>query len=608
MSVGSDCGAPAIRAALKTVPAAPGIYKMINAQGDVIYVGKARQLANRLASYASGTPTNNRTARMIAQVATVEVVEVQNEAEALLLEAALVKKLRPRFNILLKDDKSFPYLLLTRDHVFARITKHRGTQKVAGDYFGPFASVTALNHTLTLLQKIFLLRPCSDMFFKNRTRPCLKYQIKRCSAPCVGYISAAQYGEHVAHAKDFLRGKHRDLQQTLQQEMEKASASMQYELAALLRDRIRSLTQVQQEQALYARGLKDADIVALARHGALSVIQVFFFRDGAHFGHQSFHPAHDAEASDAAIMAAFLAQFYQSHTPPPEILVNVAPQDGTLIAEALQHNVGIAISITQPQRGDKLTLVTNASENAKSQLARENQKRSAIMAHHTRLQQLFDLPRIPTRIEVYDNSHLMGAAAVGVMIVATEEGFEPRSYRSFTMKEAASNDDYAMMREVLTRRFQRIKEEGCAPDLMLIDGGKGQLSVAEEVRARSGVSGITLAAIAKGEDRNSGREWFFTEGKEPFQLPLGDPLLHYLERIRDEAHRFAISRHRKKRSKSMKSSVLDDIPAIGAARKRALLNHFGSRDAIANASLAELENVDGISKKTAKVIYAFFHQ
>ncbi len=606
-------GPDAIRAALKTIPNTPGAYRMIAANGDVLYVGKAKNLFNRVSSYANAQHGNNRTMRMVAQVAQVEVVEARSEAEALLIEAGLIRRLRPHYNILLKDDKSFPYLLMT-DHEFPRITKHRGAQGNNGTYFGPFASAGALNQTLTLLQKVFLLRPCADTIFKNRTRPCLQYQIKRCSAPCVSYIDKEKYAAQVKRATDFLHGRHRELQDMLQAEMASASAAQDYELAAHLRDRIRDLTQVQQEQSIYARGLDDADVIALARNGARSVVQVFFFRENNHLGNQSFHPGHEAGADDAEVMAAFLGQFYQAHTPPKEILVSVLPAEPLLLEEALCLKAGYRITIRQPQRGDKLTLIGNAQSNAQAVLAREEQQRSAVMAYLARLQELFQLRAVPERIEVYDNSHIMGSNALGALVVATPAGFDKRGYRTFNIKDAGTvpGDDYAMMREVFRRRFAKMKKERDAagwqaPDLILIDGGKGQLSAAAEALKEAGVEGLTLVAIAKGEERNAGREWFFQESREPFQLPLGDPVLHYLQRLRDEAHRFAISRHRRKRSAAMTISALDDIPAVGAARKRALLLHFGSRAKISAASLSELENVSGISKKTAKSIYDFFH-
>ena len=601
----TETGADVIRAALKTIPTCPGVYRMLDAHGDVLYVGKAKHLANRIASYAQGRHASARITRMVAQVAAVEIIETVNEAEALLVEAAQIRKLKPHYNILLKDDKSFPYLLLTGDHDYPRITKHRGARAVRGDYFGPFASVSALNETLELLQKVFLLRPCPDTVFKNRSRPCLQYQIKRCSAPCVGYVSAVDYGENVVRAKRFLRGQHRELQEQLTAQMQQASQAMDYETAATLRNRIRDLTRVQQEQAIYARGVVDADVVALARQGFESAVMVLFFRDGHHFGHQLYYPKHTAENSDAEVMAAFLAQFYQSHEPPKEILMNVAPAQPELLADALAMRAGYRSTWHVPQRGDKYGLVESAAANAQNALARMAQERAKIEAHLRAVQTLFHLPRLPERIEIYDNSHVMGTAALGAMVVATPEGFDKRAYRTFTMKQADTRDDYAMMREMFTRRFARLTKGEPAPDLMLIDGGKGQLSVAIEAMQAASLN-VPLVAIAKGEQRNAGREWFFMPGRAPFQLPVGDPTLHYLERLRDEAHRYAISRHRTKRGKAMSSSALDDIVGIGAARKRALLHHFGSRDAIATASLAELERVDGVSKKTAKVVYEYF--
>jgi excinuclease ABC subunit C len=603
MDTDETIGPGAIRDALKTIPDAAGVYRMLDATGTVLYVGKAKHLPSRLLSYTTGS-TNTRTASMVAQIARVEVVVTRNEAEALLVEAAQIRRERPHYNILLKDDKSHPFLLIT-EHAFPRITKHRGAQSMKGAYFGPFAHVGACNQTLTLLQKVFQLRPCSDTFFKNRNRPCLQYQIKRCSAPCVNYITEAAYGEQVRRARDFLKGRHRDLQEELAAQMAQASAAQEYELAAALRDRIRDLTQVQQEQSLYAHGLTDADVVALARRGATSAIQCFFYRDGRHFGHQTYYPRHDESAQDGEIMAAFLSQFYQTHAPPEMILVNTLPEEAELLMEALSATAGARVTLLAPQRGDKRQLLDHITENAQGALDREAGKRAATLSMLARIQELFSLVQPPQRIEVYDNSHLMGSHALGAMIVATADGFEKRSYRHFTMKQAATDDDYGMMREMFTRRFARIVKEGRAPDLILIDGGKGQLSAVESVMRAAGLS-LPLVAIAKGQDRNAGREWFFQPGREPFQLALGDPRLHYLETLRDEAHRYAISRHRKKRSTAISVSALDDIPGVGFARKRALLVHFGSRDAIAVATLAELTKVDGISKKTAKVIFDYF--
>ena len=638
-------GPDAIRAALKTIPHAPGVYRMLDAKGRVLYVGKAKDLAKRVTSYALARDLNTRILRMVSQVSAVEITTTQNEAEALLVEANYIRRYRPHYNILLKDDKSFPYLLLTGDHAYPRLEKHRGAQNKKGDYFGPFASVGALNETMALLQKIFLLRPCADTIFKNRTRPCLQYQIKRCSAPCVKYISEAEYAASIRRAKDFLQGRHRDVQEALAAEMNEASAATDYERAALLRDRIRALTAVQQEQGLRTAGLEDADVIAMARRGARSIMQVFFYRQGSNFGHQSFTPRHEAEATDSEIMAAFLAQFYQAHTPPPEVLVSVIPEQCDLLSEALTLHIGRKVIIRQPLKGDKQTLMSNALTQADAALARAEMEQASIRSNLEKLAELFGLAAVPKRIEVYDNSHIMGTHAVGAYIVATPDGFDKRSYRSFTIKDVATTpgDDYAMMREVFRRRFkaagardqwsgvseeervgsaeprsgrgQERSDEGGAsppseislPNLVLIDGGLGQLHAVEQALQEINVEGLALVAIAKGADRNAGREWFFMHGREPFQLSINDPLLHYLQRLRDEAHRFAIGKHRKKRSGALTVSALDDIPGIGASRKRALLQHFGSRADVESASLTELEKVSGISKTTARSIYDYFH-
>lgn len=605
-------GPEAIRAACKTIPTSPGIYRMMNQAGDVIYVGKAKNLVNRVGSYANIGNHNSRTLAMVNQVVRVEVISTGSEAEALLLEAAQVKRFRPRYNILLKDDKSFPYLLFTKGE-YPRIQKHRGAHSIPGEYFGPFASVGALNQTMALLQKIFLLRPCADTVFKNRTRPCLQYQIKRCSAPCVNYISPGEYGEQIQWARDFLQGRHRELQDKLAEEMQKASAEQDYETAAALRDHIKALTAVQQEGAMRAAGLKDADVIALARRGGRSVVQVFFFRNGAHFGIQTFHPRAEADATDSDVMSAFIGQFYQSHTPPPEILVNIEPAECDLLQEALKLRAEAAVGVRLPQRGDKLTLISNAQANAQAALAREEQQSTAVMQQLKKLKELFGLDYVPERIEVYDNSHIMGTNALGGMIVATPEGFEKRSYRTFNIKDTTltPGDDFGMMREVFRRRFKGFKADGLtARDcklLVLIDGGIGQLSSVTEVMKELELMDVPLVAVAKGVDRNAGREWFHRNGHAPLQLPLNDPTLHYIQRLRDEAHRFAIGGHRKKRSKSLTQSALDDIPGIGAGRKRALLQHFGSRAAVEKATLSELGNVKGISKTVAKTIFDYFH-
>ena len=607
-------GLEALRAALKTVPNAPGIYKMIDLQGKILYIGKAKNLCNRVTSYTNINNLNNRIMRMVNQIHSVEIMATKNEAEALLMEAALVRRFQPRYNVLLKDDKSFPYLRLDTSHQYPRIEKHRGAQTKPGEYFGPFANVGALNATMAMLQKIFLLRPCDDSIFKNRARPCLQYQIKRCSAPCVTYVSEVEYGEQIARARDFLKGRGREVQDMLSAEMNAASEAMEYEKAALLRDRIKALTQVQQEQGLRVAGLKDADVIALARRGDKSVVQVFFFREGAHFGNQSFYPRHAEDESDADVLAGFMGQFYQAHLPPPEIIVSTVMEEWALLEEAFAIRAGYGVEIRVPQRGDKLALVTNAQGNANQALARLEMERASVQSHLQKLKELFGLPELPKRIEVYDNSHISGTNAVGAFIVGTPEGFDRKSYRTFNIKDAATEpgDDYAMMKEVFRRRFKRAMKEDAAdnwaaPDLILIDGGLGQLHAVEEALAEIGLSGLNLVAISKGPDRNAGREWFHQPGKQPFQLPVNDPTLHYLQRLRDEAHRYAIGKHRNKRSKSFTASALDDIPGIGSLRKKALLQHFGSRKAVEGATLTELEKVKGINKTTARSIYDYFH-
>lgn len=605
-------GAEAIRAACKTIPGSPGIYRMINAGGDVVYVGKAKNLANRVGSYANIGNHNSRTLAMVNQVVRVEVISTGSEAEALLLEAAQVKRFRPRYNILLKDDKSFPYLLFTAGE-YPRIQKHRGAHTTAGEYFGPFASVGALNQTMVLLQKIFLLRPCADTVFKNRTRPCLQYQIKRCSAPCVKYISPQDYNEQIDWARDFLKGRHREVQDKLALEMQKASDAQDYEAAAAMRDHIKALTQVQQEGAMRAAGLRDADVIALARRGVRNVVQVFFFRQGSHFGNQTFHPRAEVDATDAEVMSAFIGQFYQGHLPPPEILVNIEPAECELLQEALKIRAEVAVSVRVPQRGDKLALMSNAVANAQAALMREEQQSTAVIQQLKKLQELFTLDYMPERIEVYDNSHIMGTNALGGMIVGTPEGFEKRSYRLFNIKDLtlAPGDDYGMMREVFRRRFKGFKADGLtAKDcklLVLVDGGAGQLSAVTQVMTELDLLDVPIVAISKGPDRNAGREFFHRNGHAPLQLPVNDPTLHYIQRLRDEAHRFAIGGHRRKRSKSLTQSALDDISGIGAGRKKALLQHFGSRAGVEKATLTELQNVKGISKTVAKTIFDYFH-
>ncbi len=607
-------GFECIKAALRDMPLKPGVYRMLNAQGDVLYVGKAKHLKNRVSNYAQARNLTYRILRMIEQTCSLEIIVTGSEAEALLLEANLIKKYKPRYNILLRDDKSFPYICISQSHPYPRIEKHRGAQSKGNSYFGPFASAGAVNQTLSILQRAFLLRPCTDSYFANRSRPCLQYQIKRCSAPCVDYISTTDYAQNIAQAKDFLSGKNREVQERFAAQMQAHSDAMEYEKAAELRDRIRALTQVQQEHALRAAGLSDADVIGLHRSGDQSCIQVFFFRGGHHFGNQSYFPRHDAESTDTDILGAFIGQFYQTHTPPREILTPSALPDESVIESALTLAAGYAVAIHQPQRGDKVALVTQATANAKGALERRLSEKRSTKKLLESVQTLFALPKFPERIEVYDNSHIMGKYALGAMIVATPEGFNKAAYRRFNVKDLGTvpGDDYAMMREMFRRRFSRLQKEdpdnthGTWPDLLLIDGGLGQLSSARSVLEELGLT-IPYVAIAKGPDRNAGREQFFRPDQQPFTLPPDDATLHYLQRLRDEAHRFAIGAHRQMRAKGITHSDLDDITGIGATRKRALLHHFGSRSGVEKATLTELENVEGINKKIAQTIYDYFH-
>lgn len=626
-------GADAVREALTIIPTSPGVYRMLNGAGDILYVGKAKHLKNRVSNYANINALSTRIMRMVAQIARVEWTVTKSEAEALLVEANLIKQHKPRYNILLKDDKSYPYLLFS-DHAFPRILKHRGSTKVKGELFGPFASVGALNHTLALLQKVFLLRPCADTIFKHRTRPCLQYQIKRCSAPCVNYISEEAYGAQLALARDFLSGKSRQVQEAFSTEMQQASDAMQFERAAELRDRIRALTQIQQEQGLRAAGLNDADAMALYRAKGLCAVAVFFFRQGLHFGAQVFHPTHDEDASDAEVMEAFLGQFYHTRPAPKEILLSILPENADVLTEALSLRMPYSVQLRTPQRGDKAQLMAEVLAHAEAAHSRAVLESASVKQHLAALTALFGLPKSPERIEVYDNSHISGTHQLGAMIVATPEGFKKSSYRTFSRKDEATiaGDDISMMREVMRRRFRGVSmvrhpvgaqhstgsisdavqpkgsqhDNDTLPDLLLIDGGQTQLSAVREELAALGLSSIPTVSIAKGEHRNAGREWFFIEGRAPFQLPVGDPLLHYLERLRDEAHRFAIGTHRKKRARALTHSHLNDIPGIGPSRKKALLLHFGSRAGVERATLAELQKVEGISAKMAEAIYGYF--
>ena len=619
-------GATVIDGYLKTLPSAPGVYRMINTKGDVLYVGKAKNLKKRVASYTRPDRQPNRTRRMISETASMEFVTTHTEAEALLLEANLIKRYRPRYNILLRDDKSFPSILLTGEHAFPQVLKHRGAESRKGDYYGPFASVWAVNEALATLQRAFLLRSCTDTVFANRTRPCLLHQIKRCSAPCVGRISEAEYGASVEHARAFLAGGSQKIQRHFSRLMQDASDAEEYEKAAGYRDRIRALTRIQAHQDINLKGVGDADVIGAHQAGGQTCIQVFFFRAGANFGNRAYFPSHAREKDATAVLEAFLGQFYAKALPPKTILVSHPPPNRKLLAEALSVRAGRNVSLVWPQRGDKRNLINHVLANAREALARRMAESASQRRLLEGLAQALDLDGAPERIEVFDNSHVSGAKAVGALIVAGPEGLMKKAYRKFTIRGAKQSgapagndgrfspgDDYAMMREVLSRRFSRaLKEEsdrtaGTWPDLVLVDGGKGQLGVALEVFEDLGIEGVTVAAIAKGPDRHAGRERIYLPGCEPLTLPPRDPVLFFLQRLRDEAHRFAIGAHRDKRSKSLTRSLLDDIPSIGAKRKKALLHHFGAAKAVTEAGRADLEAVDGISKATANRIYEWFH-
>jgi excinuclease ABC subunit C len=611
----APAGVAIIETALETMPGNPGVYRMLDAKGEALYVGKARNLKKRVASYTQLPRLSERLRRMVADTAAMEIVTTHTEAEALLLEANLIKRLKPRYNILLRDDKSYPWLMLTEDHPFPQIAKHRGAQLRKGSYWGPFASAWSVNETVKALQRVFLLRTCRDTVFANRSRPCILFQIKRCAAPCVGRVSAEEYGLLVAQAKAFLSGKSGAVQKELATEMELASNRLEFERAAAIRDRIRGLSYIQGDGIINPASLTDADVIALHQEAGQSCVQVFFIRGGRNNGNRSFFPAH-AKGEDApAVMAAFVAQFYDDKPAPPLILLSHAPEEEALLADALSLKAERKITLAVPQRGEKKDVVAHAQTNAREALERKLAESAGQGKLLAATAELFGLPEPPQRIEVFDNSHIMGTSAYGVMIAAGAEGFLKSAYRKFAIKSViAPGDDFGMMREVLHRRFSRLLAEdadGAAektrPDLVLIDGGAGQLSAAAGVMADLGLDEIPLVAIAKGPDRDAGREWFYTPGKEPFQLPPRDPTLYFLQRLRDEAHRFAITTHRAGRTKTMVVSELDEVPGIGAARKKALLNHFGSARGVKNAGLRDLEAVAGINRATARAVYAFFH-
>jgi len=607
-------GAAVIEACVKTLPGSPGVYRMLNAAGEPLYVGKAKHLKKRVTAYTQPQKQSVRIQRMIAATASMEFTTTHTEAEALLLEANLIKKLKPRYNILLRDDKSFPYILITGDHDYPQVTKHRGARDRKGEFFGPFASGFAVNETLAVLHKAFLLRNCSDHIFALRTRPCLQYQIKRCTAPCVAKVTQRQYAEQVDMARQFLEGRSRAIQEDFAAKMQDASERLDFEEAAAYRDRIRALTQIQAEQTVNIEGIDSADVFAIHRDAGASCVQVFFFRAGQNFGNRAYFPRHEKDEDSTAILAAFIAQFYTNKPIPREIIVNGDVEAQSVMEQALREKAGYKVTILKPQRGDRKTLVDMAAKNAREALARRMADAQAQEAMFEKLAEVFGMDSPPERIEVYDNSHISGSHTLGAMIVATPEGLQKNAYRKFNAKgEIKGGDDYAMMREMLSRRFQSLlkaEAEGMPavwPDLLLIDGGQGQLSAALEALTELGIGDICVVAIAKGPDRNAGRERFFMPGRDAFSLPPDDPVLYFLQRLRDESHRFAITSHRARRSKAIGATPLDSVAGIGARRKKALLLHFGSAKAVAEAGVADLQKVAGISKAVAERIYAFFH-
>jgi excinuclease ABC subunit C len=610
-----EAGVAAIRKTAKTLPVRPGVYRMCDSRGDVLYVGKARALKNRVAQYAQVARLTKRLQRMVSQTRSMQIVTTNTEAEALLLEAQLIKRYRPPYNVLLRDDKSFPFILLREDHPFPQIRKHRGARRHKGQYYGPFASAGSVTRTLNALQKLFLLRSCTDTFLATRKRPCLLFQIRRCSAPCVGRVTPEAYAELVQDAKDFLGGKSSQVQQKLATAMNEAAEAMDFELAAVFRDRLKSLNFIQGTQTIAAEGLGDADIFALACKGGTMCVQAFFIRGGNNWGHRSFFPAHTADVPEAEVLASFLAQFYEEVPPPRLVLLDRELPEAELLAEALCERAGRKVTLKIPRRGDQARMIAQASRNAEEELDRHLAETSTQARTLRAVTETLGLPEPPERIEVYDNSHVMGTSAVGAMIVAGPEGFRRNAYRKFNIKrpETVPGDDFAMMREVLGRRFARLEKEdpdrsrGEWPDLLLIDGGKGQLGAVMETLECAGIHDVPVVAISKGPDRNAGREILHLPGGQEVTLPPNSPALFYLQRLRDEAHRFAIGAHRRKRSINMASSPLDEVPGIGPGRKRALLMHFGTARAVKGAALEDLEKAPGISRTMARSIYDYFH-
>ncbi|GAB1479827.1 excinuclease ABC subunit UvrC [Paracoccaceae bacterium] len=600
---------------LRTLDGSPGVYRMLNAASEVLYVGKARNLKARVSNYARSQGHSARIARMIFETASMMFLTTRTETEALLLEQNLIKQLKPRYNVLLRDDKSFPNILISSEHPYPQIKKHRGAKKEKGKYFGPFASAGAVTRTLNQLQKVFLLRNCSNAMFESRTRPCLQYQIKRCSAPCVGRISEAGYGELVADAQRFLEGKSTTVQSDLAAQMQAASAAMEFERAAALRDRIKALTAVQSTQGINPRGVAEADVVALHLDHGQACVQVFFIRANQSWGNRDFYPRTGAGAEEPEILEAFLTQFYDDKEPPRLILLSHPVENPDLVAEALSGLAGRKVELAVPLRGEKAELVENAARNARESLARRMAESSTQNKLLQGLAEAFDLDAPPRRIEVYDNAHIQGSDAVGGMIVAGPEGFLKSQYRKFNIRSEAgkNSDDFGMMREVMTRRFERLLKEDpdrksdAWPDLLLIDGGAGQVSAVGGILSELGVEDIAMVGVAKGIDRDAGKEEFHREGMPPMALQRNDPVLYFVQRLRDEAHRWANGAHRAKRAKAVGITPLDDIPGVGATRKRALLAHFGSAKAVSRAALPDLKAVPGISAAMAETVYNFFN-
>ncbi len=613
-------GVAVIKAHWKNAPNGPGVYRMIAENGEVLYVGKAKNVRKRIASYTRLAGHVNRIARMISQTATMMFISVATETDALLLEVNLIKQMKPRFNVLMRDDKSFPYILIASDHEAPQIAKHRGARARKGDYFGPFASVWAVNRALNSLQRAFLLRSCVDSFYENRTRPCLLYQIKRCSGPCTGEISIEDYSELVREARDFLTGKSRSVRESLAREMTEAADRLEFERAARLRDRISALSAIQGAQGVNPRTVEEADVFAIVKEGGRFCIEAFFFRAYQNWGNRAYFPRADASLEEAEVLDSFLAQFYGEHPSPQLVLLSNDIEDQEVLEEALSAKLRRRVDVLTPRRGEKRELVEHALSNAKQTLHRKLTEDASQERLLKALGTTFGLNATPRRIEVYDNSHTGGAQAIGAMIVAGPTGFLKTHYRTFNIKNAETTpgDDYAMMREVLTRRFSRLGKDQekesdpdsfpLKPDLVLIDGGRGQFEAAREALRGLNVEGVAIVAIAKGADRNAGRETFFVEGREPFRLPPHDPALYFVQRLRDEAHRFAIGTHRARRKKEFGKNPLDEIAGVGPSRKRALLLAFGSAKAVAGAALSDLEKVQGVNKATARLVFEHFQR